>query len=280
MYLFEPNRITIAHSELEPSPNLHLTRFSNTAVRQLKCKWADSITLARELLGWTDLVSNNVITHKPHLCPGLVNVLAQEVDVKGFGKIVDSPADTKVAEYIEALLTVHYSTPEFEEPETSSEVYITESLESAAEFITMNYQGLYWDTDAEEPLQAGEAPAKLIRMLEWTYTLHRLPELPTVLLDRVGMVNSKAHTSRKYSRTFGEETLLLGNPTFRRETTIKGTFLQSVTLRLLNRPQGWNTFPRPSKISGNTIEFSTIKDEDGDEVSIYEPADMSTLLLV
>ena len=278
--------ITVDYDELVGSPTEELT-FSGAVVhRQLICDWADRLTLAKELLGWTV----GGVLHPPDLYDPegdepLYSIYARDCTVEPF----IAPSDVSGSSYKKAKLTVIYRTPEYTEaPPAGETVYISESLEPAAEFLTLNRKGFYFGTGASKvSLEENdlEAPAKIDRMIDWVYTIHRVPTLITAYFDLPGKVNNAAVYSRSLNITFPAETLLCGNPSLSREITSTGITAWTITFRFTYKnsgtiasPLGWNYFPRTDNADSGGINYEQITDGT-DAIPIYTLADFSTVVL-
>lgn len=296
-FIVLPCSLTVSHSELsepEASPRIVLRRGKATTTRILKCAANDAINLSRQLLGWNEVSGKNIRIYQPHHYEGpgtstlkLLNLYAVEVSIAPFGAQKASPSDTTIAEYTHAILTVSYETPEYDQPEGGEITYISESLEPSAEFMTLPTKGLYWGAGGTQPLDDTEAPGKIVRLIDWVYTLHFVPYLPPAVMLLPGTVNMYDVYSRRLNWWFAWGTLLCGNPSLRRETTNLGTTAWTITMRFTYRnagtfaaPLGWNVFPRPSIIDAlGNIYYDTIKNVNGNTVLIYPPADVSSLIL-
>lgn len=283
--ILEPNVITVGYEELD-GPTGTINQYGLSAIRKYKCAWNQWGLLAQQLLGWCEIRGVFLIIHLPHPDPHLPYCFAKDIKFAGFGSLVESPQSIKIAEYNYAVLTVEYGTPEYDEqPIDPSNPLITETWEGATEFITHNYDNLYWDSGAAELIKAGDAPAQIIKMTEWSYTIHRLIYMPTGFYDIVGKINNTSVTTLRDKITFPAGTLLCGDPSLRRETTVGGVITESVTFRFMYRnngtfasPMGWNWFPKPSA-AGTSMSFSRIYDAGGNPKDFYKPADFSGLIL-
>jgi hypothetical protein len=287
-HLVYPNNITIGYSEMDGSPKEGVGVKSQDAVRTLKCAWADRLTLAAQLVGYTQPIGLDVIHFLPHQYPhsGLLHLFASDIRIERLASKMNNTITT-LASYTDAILTVTYSVPDYEFPTENEETYVTESLEPATEFMTISHKGLYWDENGEDPIDPTEAPAKLVRMTAWVYTLHSLYELPSAIFTLPGKVNTNDTYSWSLNKWFAYETLLCGDPSLSREKTSTGVSAWAVTFRFIHRnagsyssPLGWNEFPRPkdSDVDGH-VRYTTVKTLDGHDVLVYELSDFEDLII-
>jgi len=287
-HLVYPNSISITYSEMEESPREEIGVESQSAVRVLKCAWADRLRLAAELVGYTQVMGLDTIHFLPHQYPwsGLLHLYANDVDIKPFtNKMVGSNA--YLAEYSEAVLTVTYKVPDYEMPEENEETYVTESIEPATEFMTLSHKNLFWDENGAEPIDATDAPSKLVRMTAWVYTMHKLTTLPSQVFTLPGKVNLDDVYSWSLNKWFAYETLLCGDPSLSREKTSTGVTAWAVTFRFIHRnagdfnnPLGWNEFPRPKDADPNGhIKYTTVKNAGGRDILVYERDDFGAFLI-
>jgi len=286
-YLVQENEITVNYAEIEGWPKENCRWNGKEATRLLKCAWADRIQLARELVGYGQLSGFDIIYHRAHRYAPFKEIgddaIALDVAIAPFAGSVPDPTSVKDAEYRYAYLTVKYGIPDYDLP-TEGQTYVTESLEPASEFLTLPHEKLFWQINPTKvPLESTEAPAKIIRMLAWVYTLNDLSSLPNEVYDLPGCVNKNDVYSWSLKRWFAWETLLCSDPSLRRE----GTSKWSATFRFLYRnagtfanPLGWNVFPRPSEANDQgQIAYSPVKTEDGDDVLIYTPTNFEGLII-
>ena len=287
-HLVYPNNLSIAHSEMDESPQENVGTEKQDATRILKCAWSDRLTLTAELVGYTRVLGLDVHHFLPHRYPhrGLWHLYATNVKTKRFTNKMTN-TNPQIASYDEAILTVLYSVPEYDLPSENEETYVTESLEPATEFLTMPHDGLYWDTGGTEPINPTEAPAKLVRMTAWVYTLHALKELPSAVFELPGDVNLDDVYSWSLNRWFAYETLLCGDPSLSREKTSTGVTAWTVTFRFIHRnagtfinPLGWNEFPRPRDADADGhIKYLPFRNEGGNIVLVYEPQGFENLII-
>ena len=238
--------LTVSYEELshpQASPREQITGGSFEAVRHLQCDWSDRLTLARDLLGYTEQSEETVINHRPHAYPHDASLVADAASIAPAGAA--APADGVMA-WAKARLQVTYRAPAFgsadDPPETA---LVSESIEPAAEFLTLSGKDIYWDASQTDALGEDYDLPKLVRMAEWVYTRHRMPYVPSGTWGLIGKVNASAVTSSRLGATFAAETLLYQPPQLRRVTTTGGTEGWEITYRFTYRPDGWNKFHKP-----------------------------------
>ncbi len=277
----KPNKITVDYTEVIGSLRIVWSSTGVTVERRLECEWDDAPILAREIMGLAISDGVATTTYKPQLyeLEGVNNLYAYEAEIKGVGTTVTSPADAQVAEYKLAFVSVRYGIPERADTEDATETYISETLTGATEFLTLSNRKLFWDANQTEEVESGESPAILIPMLEWTYTLHNQPNIPTGLLELVGCVNKKDVKSGELGITFAAGTLLCANPTATREVTSEGTTNWAVHCRFIWRKEGWNYMPRADKSDGNTIDWLHHYTETGKVAAFYTEKNFGTIVL-
>lgn len=288
--LVAPNLITIAYEEMALSPSEGVGVDKQEATRVFKCAWSNRIVLATQLVGYTRVIGLDTIYYLPHQYPhdGLLHLFATDVKITPFtNKTTNDPSVPGIATYEHAQLTVTYSVPTYDFPEENEETYVTEAIEPATEFMTLPYSGLYWDRDAQNPIDPTDAPGKLVRLTAWVYTLHNLPTLPAAVIDLPGKINRNDVYSWSLNRWFAWETLLCGDPSLSREITAAGATGWTCTFRFIHRnagdfaaPIGWNEFPEPKAAdSDGHILYNTVKTADGNDVLVYELDDFEDLII-
>lgn len=270
-----PFSTTISYEEIDRTEEYQSNGFS--AVRKYKCAWGDRLILSKDLLGRVVNSGTTFNYFLPQQHPDYPSCVALRVTIAPFSrKTTDSGTTTNIA-YEEAELTVNFGIPTMDIREDEPErVLVTEELQPSSEFITAPNRKLYWDTEQEEELETDEAPGLLVRMVEWIYTIHFLADLPTNLLDYIGCVNSVDVYSPTLGLTFDAGTLLVNEPSLRRQITTDEVKSWEVTYRFSHRPQGWNNLPK----AGQGLNFQPVYDETGARVYFYDEADIRDLLIV
>ena len=257
--------LTVTHSELVPSPTESYDEESFSATRILKCAWDDRHAFARELRGWIDGNWPNFVVHLPHRYPDIQGAFVRSIDPKGRGKSSAHSADTQRISYADgyAELAVGYSTKGQSEGGGAGDnpiALVTESLELAAEFVTLSGNGLEWADTPGEPIESGDEPTILNRTIDWIYTIHQITTMPEAFLSLVGSVNSEQVFSHSLNFTFDPEVLLYQGASPRRIITTEGVEAWEVTLRFTARRFGWNKWWRsgytePQRLWNGAIEY-------------------------
>lgn len=276
--------VTISYTEKAGSPREYLTPVETVVERQLFCNWEDRISLTRELLGyWQGGRYYPPDLYEPQGNETLYYVYAREVTIE---PVISSPKVEGLG-YEKALLLVTYRQTDFYVIDEDN-VLITENIEPASEYITLDREGLGFGTgESRKKLKEEnmEAPAKISRMIDWVYTMHQVPWLMSYHFDLAGKVNNAAVRSRSLVTTFPAETLLCGNPTAHREITRAGNYSWAVTYRFTYKnngtmavPLGWNHFPRTDNADSGGINYERLTDSSDDNVPVYTLADFSTVV--
>lgn len=255
--------LTVTHEELAPGPFESYDEESFSATRTLKCAWDDRHTFARQLRGWIDGDWPDFTVHLPHRYPDIQGAFVRSIAPKGFGKSSAHGSDTERISYAHAELSVGYSTKGQGEGGRVGDdpiALVTESLEPAAEFVTLSGKGLEWADTPGEPIEAGDEPTILNRIIDWVYTIHQLTTLPAAFLNLVGSVNNAQVVSHSLNFTFDPEVLLYQGASPRRIITTEGTEAWEVTLRFTARRFGWNKWWRsgytePQRLWNGAIQY-------------------------
>ena len=274
---FINNMVTTTFGELAGSPEEMIASAWGGvgATRKLHCLARDRIRLVRELLGYSEVVGDNVQIHYPApYGPDIPSLVATSVVVKPFGKCGAADIDARYATYPGSILDVNYEVANRIASEQYGFVTLTEELLDTTELVTLTTRGLYWGTGgSRENIDTFDAPSKLSHGKEWLYTISGAYTIPSTIFDHVGKINTSAITSSYTGEVFASGTLLYTAPSIASEVTLAGT-IHRITLRLLHKdngtagsPKGWNWFPRPSK-AGADVDFEPIYDG-ADQAKIF-----------
>jgi hypothetical protein len=234
--------VTVEHEELAGSPKEYGDRKSFTAVRNLKCLWADRHELLEQLLGAHQITINDVPYYFGQEYPYRTQVYAMRGRMKPFfdSEVDADDTEGRVASYTHAELEIEY------EPAVLTEI-AQESLANSCEFIELPNTQLYWvnsgQTSANQ-LAVTEAPGRIIRMQEWSYAIKEIRDIPQTWYDFAGCVNQAALYSEKLKRTYEAETLLFHGVEPRRLIPLLGEPSWEPTLKCSWKPDGWNKFYR------------------------------------
>ncbi|KKN11661.1 hypothetical protein LCGC14_1024130 [marine sediment metagenome] len=279
--------VTVTYSELPGSPKEHLRYGFAEVERYLLCDWESRIRLAKELLGfWGSGAFNPPDQYiAAEGSERLYNVYAYDCNIEPF---ISTP-DTAGLSYKKAKLTVYYKVMDFRGVDEGY-TWVTEYLEPASKYVTIDRRGLYFGTGASAVRLENEnveVPDKINRMIDWVYTIHNVPRIYAAGFDLQGTVNDDAVWSNSLGMNFPTETLLCGNPTASREikTTGPGTGTSwTVTYRFtymnngtLADPKGWNHFPRTDNASSSGLSYERITNAT-DNIAIYNTADFSQIV--
>ena len=266
--------MAVSYTEQKGSPKEYLRPGQAEVERKLLCAWSERITLCRELLGyWRDGFYFPPDLYTASGNERLYNVYAYDCHIEPIGA------------YGKAIITVRYKVQDYYTIGEDN-VFITEHIEPAAEFLTLTKTGLYFGIGAAKvPLdEDAEAPAMIIRMLDWVYTLQGIWYLEDAYYDLPGKLNNAAVYSRALDRTFPAGTLLCGNPSAHRGITRYGDYTWTITYRFtykntgtLTVPKGWNYWPRTDNADVDGIKWERITDGT-DIIPIYTHADFSTVI--
>jgi len=294
------NVITVDYEIERGSPVEHISHDGASVEVKYLCAWRDRITFVKEMLGYVTGSS----LYLPDEYKGydsserLYGLYAKAATIEPVGAI-----DQTTGNYTLARVTITYGKLDYDTPDTGEGpwppegtppeemVFVSETLEPASEFMTLPRKGLYLGTGANKVSLENlnlEPPAKIIRMVEWVYTIHQYNRIPEFFFTLPGKVNDGYVHSRSLDITFPAETLLCGNPTLKREITTLGKTTWTITLRFTHRnagtfdsPKGWNYFPRTDSLGASgEITWEQIYDGSGTAVKIYEPADFTQVPLI
>lgn len=225
-----------------------------SATRIFRCAWADRLTLAEQLRGYTAGIYTSVAAY-----PGIPEARVRTIGITpGTELITNDPTAGQLPTYEHALLTVGYSTraagTEGETQDPSDGAVIEESLEGSAEYLTIPYKGLCWDSPTGPKLGVEEAPALLIRMLSWNIAIRNVAHNTPNLNQYFGCVNHAPVTSISLDEQFPTGTVLFNSVSKQRQTSIINSSLRwSYVYNFLIRPYDWNTWYRSAESAPEAI---------------------------
>jgi len=249
-------------------------RFSDDGViviRRVRCEWSKRWMLQRDLRGYV-IGTTQYFPQRLVLTSGVnaadwysstVPLFVRKVNIKPFPIVAEDGAE--LAELELEYGTLPYATPPGGEepvPPPGATTYVTESLEPAAEFLTLPTKEVYINGTLVEETGIS-VPARVMTMTDWVYTIHAMTYLPDSFFTCPGTINSAAIKSYWLGYTFAAQTLLCGNPSSIREITSEGITTWAVTFRFTYRQEGWNKFPYWNPGAGTTpytLEFGTLYD--------------------
>lgn len=258
--------ITVDYEELDGSPESDRTRSGMTAVRVLKCAWADWPQLREELLAWP----GHDFPHSPIMCR------ATRVNVKPFGVCGQDTINGEiVSSYPWAKLTVYYdsATRAGPIPEPGDETNrISEQIKPTVEAQVVSHEGFRWGSPQGTPLTEEEAPFRQVHGLTYEFTRYNLSAVPNHVLTLNGKVNNAGVLCKLLGLAFGPETLLYQDPDIELITNEAGTLAINLTQRMQWRESTWNKFWR-----AETGEYEEIHLETGGRYMPFPPADFSVI---
>jgi len=272
-----PNRISVSYEELDGYRQSYCgTRPYGTfrGSTAFKVAWADRHTFRRDVLGGMRTTDEGLVYYMPMLYPDINWAAAHETYIEPMAAPVGSSRNILQYEY--AKIRVEFASRDTLPSMQYSEILtVTESIEPSAEFITLPNKSLYWSTGKTNELEVDEAPAAMIRMIDWVYTIHEAPFISAAVFNLIGCCNNANVSSQSLGWVFPPETLLYSYPSLTREFTTSGAHAWEITMRFTYREQGWNRFPR----RGKGLTFERIYDENDNIVYLYPLADLSGLLI-
>jgi hypothetical protein len=228
----------------------------------VRCDWADRYTVAAYFL---ESVPGGMLY--PHNLA--LGAHARRAGIKPAEGLLGNDG-TGLAVYEHAEVTIGFNIGQG--PETEN--LISESLEPTVEFLTQDYRKFRWDSANGDPIQAEEAPGKLIRGLKYVITLYDRTSIPTDCIDLPGSVNQDEVTAQLLGMTFPAETLLFEGCKLQRKFKTDGTGLWNVTLTFAYRTNGWNQFWRAGASQYESLHLAS----DGSVWNSYPPASFDNLL--
>ncbi len=228
--------ITVSHFEVDGYPRETQERHLFKAVRKLRCAWTDAQTLRADLL-------KADTPYYGHLYPydTALNARCRSATVAPApGKISQSGISVDMADYESAIVTANYSTPQPNDPQVwpghEPETYISESLASMTEFVTLGYKNFRWGSKAGNEIEPAQAPGLLIHGLQYRFTIYSQTTVDEAYLDFLGTVNESMVTANLLDLDFQPETLLFADLNM-----VKGAdSLWDVTYIYAIRMKGWN----------------------------------------
>ena len=267
--------ITVPNERVPGYPKEHYS--SDGIIRvvdKFMCAWNFRFIFAKQLLGW----SAGTILYPPLAYPSSdILIYAKNVDIE--------PLDDR---YTKAYVTVEFGVLDYDPLSpyyfNGIPLYISESITPVTEFITLSNQTVYWG-DAT-PVSEVEAPSKIMRMLEWQYTIHNAPNNVAAsfngMFDLPGTINNSDVYSDLWNRTFPAGSLLAGNPGLTQTITPAGLRTVDITLSFTWRGINWNKFPRvrPGANGGDlSWEYMYAAKTGNTEIFPYASANFSGFIL-
>ena len=250
------------------------------ASRMFKVAWADRVQFVTDILGdVTDLGSlGDFLVTQGEQYPAFPQARAESASIRGYGKHLSGVP----LAWTYAMIGVDYRVPDFGGSSggatSGEEVLISESLDATAEFLTLPHHKLFWTYtggSAADPVGRDIPLGRLLRMVNWNYTIHHTPRIPMAILSNVGQVNNAAITSPTLGLTWAAGTILYNGPRMSREITRSGARAWTLDLSFTYRPVGWNNFPK----GGDSDDFAPVYDQFGNVVEPYPTTDLSAVMV-
>ena len=256
-----PNTFAMSALIADGYPKTRATMDSGSAeCLYTELPWLAIETYPEGLLGWVSSSSaTNVVLHMPHACPNWLDMLCTEIAFEPTGAATGHNVPNQ-AVYDYASIMARYETA----PDEPLELLVSERLTPAIEFLTLpnkrptdELSALTWDGNPwAVPARDTEAPARMIMLQQWEYTITRLPEacLPANLGAHHGKVNSAVMVSHSIkeagaAKTFAAETVLFGDYVLEDGMSWWGERYYTITYKFLVRPDGWNRFYRSGVVA-------------------------------
>ncbi|MBI5724595.1 MAG: hypothetical protein HZA50_11590 [Planctomycetes bacterium] len=275
--------ITVDYEELDGSPQEGYSDDGTfEASRTLQCDWANRETLVRQLLGDTIATDSDVLVTRAHKYPGNSLAVAKGISgIQGVGRVMDAAGDLTVASYEKARLSVKYvqSKNANDSNEGSAgedpEIY-SENLRPSAEYLTFPNRKsteLYpADGSSADIIKQNPVIPIILPGAEWQITKKKRNSLSFSSADLWGMlgkINSDAVVSNWYATTFAVGTLLWMPFEVSREVLRSGQGLWTIGLKMIYKPQGWNSFYYLDKNSMPSSGPGPLRKNPGG--ALYEP---------
>lgn len=270
--------ITIEHRELDGFPQEQRTLEGLRATRKLVCAWSDRYLLRGALVGEGSVA-------RPQTYPYNINwgAVVRGVTVEPFGGqkrgavTEGSTPSSYLASYDEALLTVEYGTPtgrdepKIDESSPGPESYFVETLDLGIEHIQLDHSKFKW-SGSDNPLEAGEAPSKVIATGSYSITHYYTPYAPDAIDSLAGKVNSGTYTAKGIYKSSGvlkswaAGKLLMMPIKVETVTSPEGNERLNISYTMAIRDNGWNKFWDANA----GIWDSIAKIDGGAAVNVYE----------
>lgn len=290
---------SVPFEEMDGSPieTVSSTVSNVAATRIIRCPWGDRMQMAKEFVGWVEVMGANATQHLPHQYVALSGtVFAKDVKMKPVSRIMSSPEDNQIAAYDTAELTIEYKIQDIGAPGFAftqdqldiygSSVIITESITVAMEFLTLPVEGLYWGFGEDKVALANmSAPAKINTVLEWQYNITGAIYVPNARIFP-GKINADVVRSNSLDFTFPIGTLLCGVPIIRKVIKFDSTEYE-LGLRYYYKNNGvdkygsicgWNHFPNVN-VATSSISWERITDGVDTNRKMYEYATLGGVIV-
>jgi hypothetical protein len=258
----------IPYEEAPGSGNFSISENGGSGQRVFYVDWANRIAFAEALAGETvedeDPDNPNAYATDPQEFPGVSALKVSSVSVEPYSTASN---DNGNPAYKYARITATYSP----KPEENDEVIAEQQMNLTSEFYEYEEFKLFWAGD--KPTGTNVHRRKLLPEYEHTFTENNVPNLlkkKSLADGRIGKINSSEYQGVSAGR------LLYMGFTARRQLTADGRQPWQITHKFIERPDAsWNKY-----YNGNSGEYETVYDENGDVYQTYETVSMNGLLEV
>ncbi len=260
--------ISVNYEELDGSPVESIDDRGRVSVQRiLQCDWSDRWTLMREVLADGGLPLEDYTP--PTVPPGFTSLPVRAKTCgclpsgqnQGTGTVNAYPKARVAVRY--RMLTMHDEDPD---------ELVAESLEPTGEMQVLDYTKFRWGAPDGDRLEEDEAPAKLVRSLDYAVKMFRVTTILPAVLTLIGKVNEDPVLATLLGVTFPAQTLLYNPPVLERSITTEGVGAWDLGFRFSFRPDGWNAYWRAA-----TQAYSTIYLAGGAEYLSYPLGDFGAL---
>jgi hypothetical protein len=262
--------MAVVYTEIEPSQEIieDTTTGLWSCRRRLLCTWANRLDVINHFL--------YPIPGKAHDSNALATV--RKATSEGFGKS-DGVDGNGLLQYVEAIVTLNYSTPTYGMPQVltypngSTEV-ASQVIEPSNEYITVDHSDLHWDSATGPSLNAAEAPSRMNLGFDYIYTRYGVSSIHPNVMNYQGSVNNGTVTAIALDISFTAEQLLYLSFSMNQRTE-SGVSKLDYAMRFSFRYAGWNAFWRKSKVPAPG--FSHIYRSDGERYNNFPLVDFNNL---
>jgi len=277
----ENTGITVPYIEIADGnfPRERWTSKGFEADRLFQVAWDDSVQFIADIVG--DVVDlgalGGFMVTQGQQYPRFTAARAMSAGVTGYGQNLATVPLT----WTHARISVGYAVPDYSLSQAGGDgeqVIVSESLDAAAEFLTLPHQKLWWTYeggDLSNPIGRDVPIGRLVRLVNWNYTIHHVLRVTDQVVKLVGHVNLAEVKSPTLGLTFEPETLLYNGPRMSQEITVSGFRSRSLEMSYTFRPDGWNKLPRFADNGAFAVFFGA----DKQEVKPYPPVDFKPLLV-
>ena len=224
-------------TEMAGSPQEAVTLDSFRATVRLRCAWTNRIALANEAALF-------------HRYPRMLYARCKSITVAPMPENGPNGVDSIGLTYESAIVQLEYVFDKDTPDESGSDLF-SESIDPTAENLTLDPANFWWKSGGEA-LKDNEAPARLLKGLDYVLTLYNRPSIPTAAFALVGFVNDAPFATRTLGKVWLLGTLLFNPPNCQRKVTMGPTpsLTWTTTYRFAYKPDGWNKFWNPRKAGG------------------------------